>query len=292
MGFLEWLGVRSDSKRFEDLDQPPVSDITSPVTEITSPEGEMASPEMVKPPHDEGLLLNSILSANATQQHYINEMLTRAIGELVIKPGDTVLDVGANQGFHLFAFADLAGDQGLVHAFEPNPLHWPLLVGKDNVRFWPFAAGDKCSVERFFFPKHHHGAASLHDPRDFLGEETEVQLLNVIQVTVDSLDEVFQRPVQFIKLDVERHEFQALAGMTSLIARDRPIIVLENATQDIQTFFAKLRYRLVPMTYAGWGSKDTLLPNVMFVPNERTEAECAPGRETVFDIIDASHGFR
>ncbi len=284
MGFLKWLGFRSDSKRLDNLDQPPDSEIV--LSDI-----ETATPEIIKDPHDEALLLNSILSANATQQHYINEMLTRAIGELVIKPGDTVLDVGANRGFHLFAFADLVGDQGLVHAFEPNPFHWPRLVGRDNVRLWPFAAGDKCSVERFFFPTHHDGAASLHDPRDFLGAETELQLLNVIQITVDSLDEIFGRPIQFIKLDVERHEYQALTGMRSLIARDRPIIVLENATPDIEAFLAELRYRSVPMTYAGWGSMDTRLPNVMFVPNERKEAECAPAREAVFDIVQTSHGF-
>ncbi|QBR70097.1 hypothetical protein CU048_01050 [Beijerinckiaceae bacterium] len=262
MGLLNWLSSRSDQKGFHAPHQDPI------------------------------LLLNALLSATPTQQHYINEMLTRAIGELVIKAGDTVLDVGANQGFHLFAFADLVGQQGLVHAFEPNPCHWPLLVGRDNVRLWPFAAGDKCSVECFFFPKNHDGAASLHDPRDFLGNETEVQLLNVVQVPIDTLDEVLRRQIKFIKLDVERHELQALTGMRILIARDRPIVVLENATPDIKAFFETLQFRSVPMTYSGWGSKDTLLPNMLFVPNERSESECAPDKGKLFGIIEASREFR
>ena len=116
MGFLEWIGFRSDSERLDNAEQCPDSEIVLPAFETAPPVTEII-------PHDETLLLNSILSANATQQHYINEMLTRAVGELVIRPGDTVLDVGANCGFHLFAFADLVGDQGLVHAFEPNPFH-------------------------------------------------------------------------------------------------------------------------------------------------------------------------
>ena len=37
-----------------------------------------------------------------------------------IRPGDVVLDVGANIGAHTLVFADLVGGNGKVYAFEPT----------------------------------------------------------------------------------------------------------------------------------------------------------------------------
>jgi hypothetical protein len=46
--------------------------------------------------------------------------LTRHFAE-VIRPGDTVLDIGANLGYYTLLAADLVGSEGRVVAIEPNP---------------------------------------------------------------------------------------------------------------------------------------------------------------------------
>ena len=54
---------------------------------------------------------------------------TRRLYEPIVRPGDTVIDVGANLGIHTRAFLDLGA---LVTAYEPNPYCRDVL----NNRFW------------------------------------------------------------------------------------------------------------------------------------------------------------
>ena len=51
---------------------------------------------------------------------------TRAFEELV-KPGDTVLDVGAHVGYYTLLSSVLVGASGRVFAFEPNPRNYHYL---------------------------------------------------------------------------------------------------------------------------------------------------------------------
>ncbi|WP_233247757.1 FkbM family methyltransferase [Caulobacter endophyticus] len=49
------------------------------------------------------------------------EMWTTEAIARAVKPGMTVVDVGANLGYFTLLMADLVGAGGRVHAFEPNP---------------------------------------------------------------------------------------------------------------------------------------------------------------------------
>ena len=237
---------------------------------------------------DLATLLDMIAGSNPVQQHFINEMLTKALAERVVRKGDVVMDVGANRGFHAFPMAKAVGASGIVHAFEPNPAHWPDLSRHENVRLWPFAAGDRQSVETFYFPENHDGAASLHDPRDFLGADWKMNTLTVVQIRIDDLPEAVAKPVSFVKMDVERHEFEALTGMRRVLERDRPVVVLENATDEIVRLFAELSYRPEPLTAALWPGLDTRLPNTAFLPDEAELSAWMPSVETIAEMVHAS----
>src|SRR6186713_2465665 len=52
--------------------------------------------------------------------------------DALIKPGDTVVEVGANIGYFTCRYAKLTGPRGRVLAFEPNPMVLPIL--QRNVR--------------------------------------------------------------------------------------------------------------------------------------------------------------
>ena len=50
----------------------------------------------------------------------------------IVKPGDTVVDAGANTGYYTLIGSRLVGDKGKVYAFEPEPANFELL--QKNVR--------------------------------------------------------------------------------------------------------------------------------------------------------------
>ncbi|MBQ3853504.1 MAG: FkbM family methyltransferase, partial [Anaerovibrio sp.] len=52
-----------------------------------------------------------------------------ALFEQIVKPGNIVVEAGANIGSHTIHLAQLAGDNGQVWAFEPQRLVFQLLAG-------------------------------------------------------------------------------------------------------------------------------------------------------------------
>lgn len=60
------------------------------------------------------------LSPHLMLDGYWEMWVTEALVSLV-RPGMVVADIGANLGYYALLLADLVGDAGMVHAFEPNP---------------------------------------------------------------------------------------------------------------------------------------------------------------------------
>jgi FkbM family methyltransferase len=60
------------------------------------------------------------LSSHLMLDGYWEMWLTEALAA-AIRPGMTVVDVGANLGYFSLLMADRVGPRGRVHAFEPNP---------------------------------------------------------------------------------------------------------------------------------------------------------------------------
>jgi len=74
---------------------------------------------------------DSIVSPTLLRDGYFEPYETTLI-ESEIRPGDVVLDIGANIGYYTLIFARLVGERGRVYAFEPDPTNFRLL--KKNVR--------------------------------------------------------------------------------------------------------------------------------------------------------------
>jgi FkbM family methyltransferase len=214
----------------------------------------MAAREGLRWPQTQGATVVNIVEAiqnyGPGRKHLLNERCTQTIAGKVVKPGDTVLDLGANEGFHTFDLVRHVGETGMVHAFEPNPEMWPNLAGRANIRLWPMAVGDRISVENFYIPRDHiyHQVGSLIDPRDFIGS-VEMTVLTVPQVTLDALEELPKSGVTFVKMDIERRELACFRGMTQILLQSAPVIVFENLTDEIAAV--------------------DLLANVLAAPDER-----------------------
>lgn len=153
-----------------------------------------------------------------------------------VKPGMTVIDVGANFGYYTLLMADAVGETGHVIAIEPNLEAVALLAQSvllnghlGRTRIVPSALGAAAGQRLLYLPDSEPKNACLVDRADLPGGRT-------VEVSTVTMDEVALAcpKVDLIKIDAEGGEQEIVAGMSGLIARDRPMIVLEyNASRYV-----------------------------------------------------------
>jgi FkbM family methyltransferase len=168
--------------------------------------------------------------------------------ETVIRPGDTVVDIGANAGVYTRRLAHLVGPTGRVVAVEPIPesfqlltMHTSLLAHK-NVTLLNLAASDKVMIAPMTIPRsssrlRDYFRASMADPNLVMGRDS----VMVFCCPLDSLD--LPAPIRMVKIDVEGHEAAVLDGMRCMIERDKPILIIESVSSDIGEWLSSQRYR-------------------------------------------------
>lgn len=181
------------------------------------------------------------------------EAKLNAVIDEAIQPGDCVWDIGANIGFYTCRFANLAKD-GYVVALEPSPQNFERLL--DATRALPhvtalkLAVSDKAGQIAFAQGEDELGATSrvglpANGATDLVDCKTGDQLLN----------EGYPAP-NVVKIDVEGHELQVLAGMSRLLAgSDLKHIIIEvhfalleqagepNAPEQIEELLARNGFR-------------------------------------------------
>lgn len=149
-----------------------------------------------------------------------------------IKPGMTVIDVGANVGVYTFSAALKVGNTGQVFAVEPfsgcvrclqetckiNNLSW--------VKVCASAASDKNSTIKLLL----HVANELNEViTDDTRELSAGSFEEVPCFTLDSLmEQENMQQVDFLKMDAEGHEMAVLGGGKNLINQFKPVILYEN----------------------------------------------------------------
>lgn len=148
-----------------------------------------------------------------------------AIARRIVRPGDHVLDIGANIGVVTMQLARLVGDRGVVHSFEPNPAANGLLAqsiernGFQYVRLHRFALGEQEGTLQLSFPSGNLGMATLN-------ADTRTDGWNHVEVPVKLLAEVAEEfdfgHVRFIKIDVEGFELGVFRGAGRWFASDPP----------------------------------------------------------------------
>lgn len=173
---------------------------------------------------------------------------TRTV-ERLVRPGATVVDVGAHLGYYTMLMSRLVGPRGVVHAFEPTPATFARLSrtlalnGPPNVRAYQIALGDVESQCRVV-------------TRD-LGNtgKNAVDVAAGGPIPVTTLDrfahESGLQRLDFMKVDIEGSEARFLAGAWETLQRFRPHVLLEVNRP------ALLRYGISPRTlierFAGIG---------------------------------------
>lgn len=163
------------------------------------------------------------------------------LGEWV-RPGDWVLDIGANVGHYACRLSQLVGPEGRVFAFEPMPATFELLVANaarfafQNVTLLNFAASRAPGIVGMSVPRLDVGLDNYYMAKIASGADT----TSVASIDVDALR--LPRPVKLAKLDVEGHELEALQGMQQLLRDSRPVLIVEGTSPEVADFLAGFGY--------------------------------------------------
>jgi FkbM family methyltransferase len=168
-----------------------------------------------------------------------------------LRPGMSVLDVGAHIGYFSLVAAKLVGSTGRVWSFEPDPANRASLECNvdangmaDRVSVVPLAIASSAGNSVLYRKAGDTGSSTMY----LHGETGDEQ----IAVTTTSLDEWADSEgwpsIDLVKIDVEGGEGAVLPGMTKLLERNPGIVVvlefqadaLEAAGEDPVDFLRRL----------------------------------------------------
>lgn len=141
-----------------------------------------------------------------------------------VKPGDTVVDVGANVGHYTLLAAKLVGEQGRVFAFEPDPVSFALLErnvrlnGLRNVVLERKAVSNAPGRLLLYVAAENKGDHRIYQPSDEERESVEVEA-----VTLDDYFAGDPRGVDFVKIDTQGAEVVILEGMQRMLRENRDL---------------------------------------------------------------------
>ncbi len=149
-----------------------------------------------------------------------------------IKPGMTVIDVGANVGVYTYSAAQLVGESGQIIAIEPfsgciKHLQETARINQlKSVKILTGAASDHEGTARLSL----NSASELNEliPED-VALKSQQNFEIVPCFTLDSLIETEQiHRVDWLKIDAESHELQVLWGARRMLESFYPNIIYEN----------------------------------------------------------------
>ena len=175
-------------------------------------------------------------SRDAIQSHhdcgrFYEEDMLDVIGEH-FPNGGVFVDVGANVGNHCVYVANHLGPS-LIVAFEPMKLQHAILVVnvllkelQNIVEVHKKAASSGTSLNTMITPNLQNTGRSMIEHASY-GEWVEL---------VAGDDILAGRRADFLKIDVEGHEMEALAGLRQTIATWKPKMLIEVADRNAKSF--------------------------------------------------------
>ena len=143
-----------------------------------------------------------------------------------IKPGDVVVDVGANIGYYTTIFSRLAGENGKVFAFEPDPENFRILKsnmelnGCKNAVLEQKALSDKSGRIKLYLNEDNRGDHRIYDSwdsRDF------------VEIEAIKLDDALRGEssgINFLKMDVQGAEVLVLRGAEEVLKKSADLSIV------------------------------------------------------------------
>jgi FkbM family methyltransferase len=197
----------------------------------------------------------------------------------LVDPMRAAIDIGAAEGVYAFFLQRLALR---CIAFEPNPSsHWGLKQALPEVEIHQAAVSAVAGIATLRVPVVNgipYAGWGTIEPKNKLAE-LPTHIVEEIKVRTVRPDRMGLGGVGFVKIDVEGHELDVLAGISGLLAECRPNLLIEIGGAERGGSLAAVRRHLDPLGYIGLRLDDRGLlkaitdntevkgsPNVIFVP--------------------------
>lgn len=150
----------------------------------------------------------------------------REIEDLMQFAAGVVFDIGANVGSHSINFAKIAK---AVYAFEPQPRTYYALCANLLLNMVHNVAPFNMALGSYNGTTH---VANLDPTKQ--NTPMGVQVGNGTQpVPMRTVDSLEISPIDFIKIDVEGHEFEVLRGAYETLSKQNPIVYVEIHSKDL-----------------------------------------------------------
>lgn len=158
--------------------------------------------------------------------------LAAVLTDRFVGAGAVTVDVGASWGLFSYHLARKVGGSGTVFSFEPHPMNKTVLEklakARPNIHFRPAAVSDVAGSADLQVPVfgNRHVTAQSSLSHGFDGQHgVRVEKVTVPTVRLD--DEIGDRHIDFIKIDVEGHEVRVLRGASALLRKQLPPMLIE-----------------------------------------------------------------
>ncbi len=227
---------------------PPPSPSTTITPPFRAPKEWFAS--VVQTPPVRGRVFSTLkndLVVGRTLQHgvYWEEWMLRYVKEFYV-PGTDMMDLGGNMGTTALLMEEVLSPGCQVHVFEP--IYHELLrqtldangIARDRVVLYEVGVGNaNTSVQVDIDPwdsVKNFGATLLQS----VTGAAMAASAGASSIPIVKLDDFLKpkRRVSVVKIDVEGMEEQVLEGMSRLIEKDRPVILMEVWSHKKDAFFA------------------------------------------------------
>ena len=163
--------------------------------------------------------ISNELNVNGSREEQLYTILKE-----IIKPGNHVLDLGANIGYYPLIAMNLVGGSGKVYALEPSPYNFSLL--NRNIMFnnasniietFQLGGGAEPGKVKFYISERSNQNTMIKElyrfngQQDYLVESMEVDVVDMSAFMID------KPPIDLIRMDIEGYEVEVLAGLKSAI---------------------------------------------------------------------------
>ena len=186
----------------------------------------------IDPAHPNATLRRTFMAYALRRTH---EPATTHLFKESVRPGDVVVDLGANMGYFTLLAARLAGGEGHVYAFEPEPTNFAHLTQNielnayRNVTAYQKAVADRFGSTKLFictYDSGHHTINQFDGIAAYArGRPVTSQWIEIETVPLDDFLGETARHVDVLKMDIEGAEALALDGMQRILRENRSLRV-------------------------------------------------------------------